>query len=300
MNEEEMIQRKKIEKREKVDIVLAYIMIVVLLLCILVVVYLKFIRKEDNLDNNREYTVNVITLDNISNLLNSSSLASNYSSDGAVFSASTSDDLLIVNYTKDTDNINMNIPLNTNELVITLNNDNSLIGEDVYKEIANIICVFYGNDANLCRSTIDKVNIDSPIDGIRFVSNGDTNTVYIDVMKKIEVDSSITYNDVTKVSLDFDNYNLNFGDIMISDINVNNMDTTLIFTGNIETTLAEPQMLSVVVKLYDNSDNMMEENKYEYTSQNLLNKVGVFDISFILSENLKRENISKYTIEVIR
>ncbi|MGM9882232.1 MAG: hypothetical protein ACI31S_05250 [Bacilli bacterium] len=299
MNEEEMMQRKKIEKREKVDMVIAYILLVVLLLCILVVIYLKFIRKEeDNLDS--EHTPTVITLSDISNSLNNSNLAKNYSNDGALFSASTSDDLLMINYAKDTNNINMNIPLNTNELVVTLNSDNSLIGEDVYKEIANVICTFYGNDVNLCRSTIDKVSTSSPIDGIRFVSNGDTTTVYIDVMKKIKVDSSIIYNEVTKVSLNEYNYVLNFDDITISDIYVSSTDTNLTFIGKIETTLVEPQMLSVVVKLYDNSGNVIEENKYEYTSDNLLNKEGNFDISFILSDSLTKENISKYTIEILR
>ena len=299
MNEQEMIQRKKIEKREKVDMILAYILLVILLLCILVVIYLKFIRKEENnLDS--EHTPTVITLSDISNSLNNSNLAKNYSNDGALFSASTSDDLLMINYAKDTNNINMNIPLNTNELVVTLNSDNSLIGEDVYKEIANVICTFYGNDVNLCRSTIDKVSTSSPIDGIRFVSNGDTTTVYIDVMKKIKVDSSIIYNEVTKVSLNEYNYVLNFDDITISDIYVSSTDTNLTFIGKIETTLVEPQMLSVVVKLYDNSDNVIEENKYEYTSDNLLNKEGNFDISFILSDSLTKENISKYTIEILR
>ena len=42
MNEQEMMQRQKIEKREKTDIILAYILIVILLAGIGIVLYLKY------------------------------------------------------------------------------------------------------------------------------------------------------------------------------------------------------------------------------------------------------------------
>ena len=47
MNEQEMIQRQKIEKREKTDIILAYILIVILLAGIGIVLYLKYGSSQD-------------------------------------------------------------------------------------------------------------------------------------------------------------------------------------------------------------------------------------------------------------
>ena len=308
MNEQEMIQRQKIEKREKVDRVIAYILIVILLGAIAFVLYAKFIMKtDDNTTKPEEYTPNYITLTDISSSLNSSILANRYLNDGVTFSSSISNNALVVTYVKDTTNLNLNIPLVNNELEVVIDSTNSEIITDIYKEISTIICTFYGNDETSCRTTIDTVNADNPIEGIRFVNNDDTNTVYIDVMKGIPVqsitnsntESGLLYTEVTTVDLSLTNYKLNISNTEISNINVTTSDTDIKFSGNINGTSGE-EGLSVVVKLFDEMSNTLGENKYEYTLENPLNGEGTFEVSFILSDTLKLENIKKYSIDVVR
>lgn len=308
MNEQEMIQRQKIEKREKVDRVIAYILIVILLGAIAFVLYAKFIMKtDDNTTKPEEYTPNYITLTDISSSLNSSALANRYLNDGVTFSSSISNNALVVTYVKDTTNLNLNIPLVNNELEVVIDSTNSEIITDIYKEISTIICTFYGNDETSCRTTIDTVNADNPIEGIRFVNNDDTNTVYIDVMKGIPVqsitnsntESGLLYTEVTTVDLSLTNYKLNISNTEISNINVTTSDTDIKFSGNINGTSGE-EGLSVVVKLFDEKANTLGENKYEYTLENPLNGEGTFEVSFILSDTLKLENIKKYSIDVVR
>ena len=308
MNEQEMIQRQKIEKREKVDRVIAYILIVILLGAIAFVLYAKFIMKtDDNTTKPEEYTPNYITLTDISSSLNSSILANRYLNDGVTFSSSISNNALVVTYVKDTTNLNLNIPLVNNELEVVIDSTNSEIITDIYKEISTIICTFYGNDETSCRTTIDTVNADNPIEGIRFVNNDDTNTVYIDVMKGIPVqsitnsnsESGLLYTEVTTVDLSLTNYKLNISNTEISNINVTTSDTDIKFSGNINGTSGE-EGLSVVVKLFDEMANTLGENKYEYTLENPLNGEGTFEVSFILSDTLKLENIKKYSIDVVR
>lgn len=308
MNEQEMIQRQKIEKREKVDRVIAYILIVILLGAIAFVLYAKFIMKtDDNTTKPEEYTPNYITLTDISSSLNSSILANRYLNDGVTFSSSISNNAIIVSYVKDTTNLNLNIPLVNNELEVVIDSTNSEIITDIYKEISTIICTFYGNDETSCRTTIDTVNADNPIEGIRFVNNDDTNTVYIDIMKGIPVqsitnsnsESGLLYTEVTTVDLSLTNYKLNISNTEISNINVTTSDTDIKFSGNINGTSGE-EGLSVVVKLFDEMANTLGENKYEYTLENPLNGEGTFEVSFILSDTLKLENIKKYSIDVVR
>lgn len=308
MNEQEMIQRQKIEKREKVDRVIAYILIVILLGAIAFVLYAKFIMKtDDNTTKPEEYTPNYITLTDISSSLNSSILANRYLNDGVTFSSSISNNALVVTYVKDTTNLNLNIPLVNNELEVVIDSTNSEIITDIYKEISTIICTFYGNDETSCRTTIDTVNADNPVDGIKFVNNDDTNTVYIDVMKGIPVqsitnsntESGLLYTEVTTVDLSLTNYKLNISNTEISNINVTTSDTDIKFSGNINGTSGE-EGLSVVVKLFDEMANTLGENKYEYTLENPLNGEGTFEVSFILSDTLKLENIKKYSIDVVR
>lgn len=308
MNEQEMIQRQKIEKREKVDRVIAYILIVILLGAIAFVLYAKFIMKtDDNTTKPEEYTPNYITLTDISSSLNSSILANRYLNDGVTFSSSISNNALVVTYVKDTTNLNLNIPLVNNELEVVIDSTNSEIITDIYKEISTIICTFYSNDETSCRTTIDTVNADNPIEGIRFVNNDDTNTVYIDVMKGIPVqsitnsntESGLLYTEVTTVDLSLTNYKLNISNTEISNINVTTSDTDIKFSGNINGTSGE-EGLSVVVKLFDEMANTLGENKYEYTLENPLNGEGTFEVSFILSDTLKLENIKKYSIDVVR
>lgn len=307
MNEQEMIQRQKIEKREKIDRILAYILIVILLGAIAFVLYAKFIMepKEDT-TKPEEYTPNYITLTDISSSLNNSSLAVKYTNDGANFNSSMSNNELIVTYVKDTTNLNLNIPLVNNELEIVVDPTNSEIITDIYKEIAKIVCMFYGNDENSCANAIDSANDTNPVSGIRFLSNGDNTTVYIDIMRGIEVqndnsnsEDELVYTEATTTDLSLTNYKLNISGTEISNINIISSDLDIKFSGNIKGNSGDNN-LSVIVKLFDNDSNTLGENKYEYTLENPLNEEGTFEVTFIFNDTLKLEDIKKYSIDVVR
>lgn len=306
MDEQEMIQRQKIEKREKVDRILAYILIVILLGAIAFVLYAKFVmepKKETN--EPEEYTPNYITLTDISSSLNSSSLADKYTSDGANFNSSISNNELAITYVKDTTNLNLSIPLVNNELEVRVDSANNEIITEIYKEISKIVCVFYGNNESSCVNAIDSVNETNPVSGIRFVSDGDNTTVYIDITKGIEVQNNtnsedeLVYTEATTTDISLTNYKLNISNTEISNININSSDSDIKFSGNIKGN-SEDNNLSVVVKLFDNDNNTLGENKYEYTLENPLNEEGTFEVAFILSDTLKLEDIKKYSIDVVR
>lgn len=306
MNEQEMIQRQKIEKREKIDRVIAYILIVILLGAIAFVLYAKFVMKADNNKQPEEYTPNYIALTDISSSLNSSALASKYSADGANFSSSISNNAIVVSYVKDTTNLNLNIPLVNNELEVVIDSTNNGIITDIYKEIATIVCVFYGGNDSSCRSTIDTANADNTVDGIRFLSNGDNTTVYIDIMRGIEVqndnsnsEDELVYTEATTTDLSLTNYKLNISGTEISNINIISSDLDIKFSGNIKGNSGDNN-LSVIVKLFDNDSNTLGENKYEYTLENPLNEEGTFEVAFIFNDTLKLEDIKKYSIDVVR
>ena len=89
MNEQDRIMEEKILKREKTDTFLAYMLIVILLGCIAFMVYAKFIRKEDNINNVDDTTSNNLTLTDISNSLNTSNYSANLVSEGGTFNIGT-------------------------------------------------------------------------------------------------------------------------------------------------------------------------------------------------------------------
>ena len=186
MNEQELMMKKKIEKREKIDNIIAYILLLLLIICIAIVVYVKFFRKEqEKLDN--EYMPNYITLADIASGLSSRFTTDNDMENPATVTSNIEANSLIVNYEQGDRNVSLNIPLNVNELEVTIDKENQDIIEKIYKEIAVIICEFYGNNSSSCYNTIDKVDINNPIDGIRFESIGDNTIVYLDINKKIAV-----------------------------------------------------------------------------------------------------------------
>ena len=76
MNEEEMMRMKKIEKREKTDTILAYILIVILIVCLGVILFLKFVKKEGT--KPEEHEPNYISINEIVTKFNSSTLISKY------------------------------------------------------------------------------------------------------------------------------------------------------------------------------------------------------------------------------
>ena len=72
MNEEEMMRMKKIEKREKTDTILAYILIVILIVCLGVILFLKFAKKEDT--KPEEHNPTYISINEIVTKFNGSTL----------------------------------------------------------------------------------------------------------------------------------------------------------------------------------------------------------------------------------
>lgn len=297
MNEEELMRMKKIEKREKVDIALAYMLIVILLGAIVVILYLKFIKKEEPRQDDQLPTY--ISLNEITAGLNSSTLANRYTNDGATFTSTVSNDAIVVTYTKGEQNININIPLVNNELQVNIAKENEEIITDTYKEIANIICKYYGNSEDSCRTTINNIKSDSQ--GIRFISDANNSYVYIDINKSVDVTnvSNSAYTEETKVTLDNTNYSLKISDTEISNITVTNSDTDIKVSGSIKN-LSTEGVLSINVKLYDTDGNVIGEEKKEYTTDNALSSEDTFEISFTYSDTLKKDDVKEYSINVVR
>lgn len=297
MNEEELMRMKKIEKREKVDIALAYMLIVILLGAIVVILYLKFIRKEEPRQDDQLPTY--ISLNEITAGLNSSTLANRYTNDGATFTSTVSNDAIVVTYTKGEQNININIPLVNNELQVNIAKENEKIITDTYKEIANIICKYYGNSEDSCRTTINNIKSDSQ--GIRFISDVNNSYVYIDINKSVDVTNvfNSAYTEETKVTLDNTNYSLKISDTEISNITVTNSDTDIKVSGSIKN-LSTEGTLSIIVKLYDNDGNVVGEDKKAYTADKALNGEDTFEFSFAYNDTLKKDNVKDYSINVVR
>lgn len=297
MNEEELMRMKKIEKREKVDIALAYMLIVILLGAIVVILYLKFIKKEEPRQDDQLPTY--VSLNEITAGLNSSTLANRYTNDGATFTSTVSNDAIVVTYTKGEQNININIPLVNNELQVNIAKENEKIITDTYKEIANIICKYYGNSEDSCRTTINNIKSDSQ--GIRFISDANNSYVYIDINKSVDVTNvfNSAYTEETKVTLDNTNYSLKISDTEISNITVTNSDTDIKVSGSIKN-LSTEGTLSIIVKLYDNDGNVVGEDKKEYTADKALNGEDTFEFSFAYNDTLKKDNVKDYSINVVR
>lgn len=296
MNEEEMMRMKKIEKREKTDTMLAYILIVILIACLGIILFLKFVKKEDT--KPEEHNPTYISVDEIVTRFNASTLISKYTNDGGKLVASKSNSTIVVTYTKDNNNTVITVPLANNELEVNINKDHEELINDIYKEITNVICTYYGNSEDSCRTAID--NVKSDVQGIRFVTNGDVKYVYIDITKSIDVNASAnTYTEETKVGLDNINYSLKINDTEINSIAVTNSDTDIKISGSIKN-LSTEGALSINVKLYDSDGNVIGEEKKEYTTDNALSGDDTFEISFTYSDTLKKDDVKEYSINVVR
>lgn len=299
MNEQEMIINEKIKKREKIDIVLAYILIIILLGSIILVLYLKFVRKTDEVVTPEEYTPTYISLNELSNLFNTSTLVANYTGNNANLSSSVMDNKLNVNYLKDESYISLDIELVNNELIVDYNDENKEVIEDIYIEIATIVCVYNGNVETDCRNTINSINNNNQIDGIRFAKNENNTTVSIDIMKKIDIIDKTIYNNVTSLELSNTDYILMLENTEINNINVINDGSNVVFTGSVKS-LNQDKVLSILVKIYGIDGELLDEKKYEYTDENPLNGTSEFKISFELNDKIKLEDVNKYSIEVIK
>lgn len=297
MNEQEIMMNEKIKKREKLDTILAYILLVIIISAIVFVLYLKFIRREESTVKPEEHLNNYITLNEISSKLNTSTLANKYKNDNATFTSNVNGNSLNIDYKKDNEIINLNVKTIGTELEFNITEDNKVIAEEIYKEIANIICVYYKNTEDSCRSTLSKINENNSVDGIRYVSSDNNKFVYINTAKSIDVESIDLYTEVTNVELSKTNYELKLDTEVINNIKVEKTDTNLAFTGNITTT-SENKNISVLVTLYDENSAKLTEEKYEYNDTNQISDNSEFKVEFNLNDNLKLENIKYYSINI--
>ena len=286
MSEQDLILEQKIQKREKFDIILAYILIVILLACIGIILYLKFLRKEE--PTPEEYLPKYISLNEISTSLNSSILANRYTNDSAKLNSTVSGNSLVVTYTKEDDMVNLNIPVVDNELVVTIPSENKEIATDIYKEITNIICIYYGNKESSCRNTINNITSSNSIDGIRI----ENNKVYIDTTKSIEITTM-----PVKISIDSTDYEVTSENIKISNINVSNSDENISINGTIERLTSDIFSFSVVVKIYDINGNILDESSLEYTEDDMLSDKSSLIIGF-MSDEYTYEDIKEYSVEI--
>ena len=296
MNEQEIIQKQKIEKREKTDIILAYILIVILLAGIGIVLYLKYGDNRDNAKVPNEHVSNYITLDKISNSLNSSNLSSQLIADGATFTSTVNENNLIVNYSKEDTKLDLTIPLIDNELEINIKEENKDLITQIYKEIMTIICTYYGNDANSCTTAIKEIN--STEEGIRFVNDENNNIVYINIMKSIDVSKYSNTNSQNTLSL-IDISNENTTNVLVSNVNITNSTDTININYQIEfKDQASANNFSLNIALYDESDTLLEEQTKEYIKEDITNPK-TDTISFNLDDTVKLEKIKKYSINII-
>lgn len=296
MNEQEMIMNEKIRKREKLDTILAYILLVFLIGAILFILYLKFIKREDT-TTPVEKPNNNITLNDISNNLNNSTLANRYLNDNVTFSSKVNGTSLVIDYKKDDKIVNLNVNTMGTELEFTMNEDNRLVTEDIYKEVANIICVYYKNTEDACRSTLSKVDENNPINGIRYVTSDNNILVYVNTAKSIDIENIDTYTEVTKTELSKTNYELKLDTETINNIKITNADTLITFTGNVTTT-SESKNMSIVVTLYGDNDTKLTEEKYEFNDTNKLEENKEFKVEFTLNDTLNLDSIKAYSISI--
>ena len=296
MNEQEMIMNEKIRKREKLDTILAYILLVFLIGAILFILYLKFIKREDT-TTPVEKPNNNITLNDISNSLNNSTLANRYLNDNVTFSSKVNGTSLVIDYKKDDKIVNLNVNTMGTELEFTMNEDNRLVTEDIYKEVANIICVYYKNTEDACRSTLSKVDENNPINGIRYVTSDNNILVYVNTAKSIDIENIDTYTEVTKTAVTKTNYELKLDTETINNIKITNADTLITFTGNVTTT-SESKNMSIVVTLYGDNDTKLTEEKYEFNDTNKLEENKEFKVEFTLNDTLNLDSIKAYSISI--
>ena len=280
--DQEMMMRQKVEKREKVDTIIAYCLIVILIGCIAILSILKLTKKEDEVKPD-DHTPSYATLNDVVTNLNNSNLD---------VTASTSNNAVVVT-TKD-GSLNLNIPLVNNELEITYNKDNEEVVTNIYKEITTNLCVFYGNTNDICTSVVNNITKDSTINGIRFTTDGDNTKVYINLLASIDISSyKEEYTEETIKDISINNYSLNINDVNVSNIVINNnSDTDIVFTSDLKNNNSDKY--TITIKLYDENNNSIGEESKEYASEDKL------EIKFTYSDSLLKDNVKKYSINITR
>lgn len=279
--DQEMMMRQKVEKREKVDTIIAYCLIVILIGCIAILSILKLTKKEDEVKPD-DHTPSYATLNDVVTNLNNSNLD---------VTASTSNNAVVVT-TKD-GSLNLNIPLVNNELEVTYNKDNEEVVTNIYKEITTNLCVFYGNTNDICTSVVNNITKDSTINGIRFITDGDNTKVYVNLLASIDVSSyKEEYTEETIKDISINNYSLNINDVNVSNIVINNSDTDIVFTSDLKNN--NSGKYTITIKLYDENNNSIGEESKEYTTEDKL------EIKFTYSDSLLKDNVKKYSINITR
>lgn len=279
--DQEMMMRQKVEKREKVDTIIAYCLIVILIGCIAILSILKLTKKEDVVKPD-DHTPSYATLNDVVTNLNNSNLD---------ITASTSNNAVVVT-TKD-GSLNLNIPLVNNELEVTYNKDNEEVVTNIYKEITTNLCVFYGNTNDICTSVVNNITKDSTVNGIRFITEGDNTKVYINLLASIDISSyKEEYTEETIKDISINNYSLNINDVNVSNIVINNSDTDIVFTSDLKNNNSDKY--TITIKLYDGNNNSIGEESKEYTTEDKL------EIKFTYSDSLLKDNVKKYSINITR
>lgn len=279
--DQEMMMRQKVEKREKVDTIIAYCLIVILIGCIAILSILKLTKKEDEVKPD-DHTPSYATLNDVVTNLNNSNLD---------VTASTSNNAVVVT-TKD-GSLNLNIPLVNNELEVTYNKDNEEVVTNIYKEITTNLCVFYGNTNDICTSVVNNITKDSTVNGIRFITEGDNTKVYINLLASIDISSyKEEYTEETIKDISINNYSLNINDVNVSNIVINNSDTDIVFTSDLKNNNSDKY--TITIKLYDENNNSIGEESKEYTTEDKL------EIKFTYSDSLLKDNVKKYSINITR
>lgn len=287
MNDQEIIN-SKIEKKEKTDIFLAYLLIIILLGCIAFMLYLKFFSNNDTTQN--EHLSNYISLATISTGLNSSSLASELG-----INSSVGDGVITVTYQKDGNGRNIEMPLINNELEVTVTDEDKEEITKIYKEIVKMICKYYNSDkGEACEGTANNLSTSS-IDGVRFVSNENGNVVYINIMKGIDVSGYTN----TTTSLNLENISKeNTSNILIDNITVSNNNSEVIIEYNVsykDDTVKKDFKLGI--SLYDENDTLLLEKTKEYKKEDITSILEDAEV-FPLNETLKLDAIKKYSINI--
>lgn len=288
MNEQEMIT-KKIEKREKVDIFLAYLLIIILLGGIAFVVYLKFFNKSSTTDP-KEHLSNYISLESIATGLSSSSLAEELK-----ITSSASNNIITITYQKENNEKKLEIPLINNELEVTITEEDREDITNIYKEIAKTICKYYNTGKeDACDVVINNLS-STDTDGIRFVSNENSNVVYINIMKGVDVSS---YTNTTK-SLNLENISKeNTSNILIDNITVSNANSEVIIEYNVSyKNETEKKDFKLGISLYDENDTLLLEKTKEYKKEDITSILEDAEV-FPLNETLKLDAIKKYSINI--
>jgi len=276
MNEQDQIIQEKIKKREKTDIMLAYILIVILLGCIVFIICLKLIKKDDNngTEEPTEYVANYIKLEDIA-----SSINSNMNSKYNGINANTSNDSINIIY----GGLLYNIKLVNNELEFNIDNDNKELSEEIYKEIVTSICSYYNNDRDRCKNAAESITFGNNENGIRFIDN----TMYISITNSvtpIDVVKKTVYSEETVTEINNTDYEINMNDKVISNINIDMGDTSITISGDLSSNG------NVTIKLYDNDNNELDSKELDSNNN--------FSISFDYDDKLNIESIKKYSISI--